>query len=135
MAFSALFFFSLHIFSSGGLTVFLDSQTTPFLFMSCSVGKRVADIYMGRHGTSCAAPTCFPQSSGTFHGKTSALESDKLICRQSIVIMAFHYSETVSLSYKTNKVHLKDISHIMHGQDSRPPYSWQCVIREFQSKE
>lgn len=84
--------------------------------MSCSIGeKRAVDIYMGRHGTSFAAPTCFPQSSVTFHGKTAALESDKLIRRQNIVIMAFHYSKTASHSYKTNKVRLKDIiSHITH---------------------
>lgn len=49
----------------------------------------------------------FPQNSITFLGRTSGLGADKLVRRQNIVIIAFHYNKTVSLSHKTNKVHLK----------------------------
>lgn len=72
-----------------------------------------------------------------FPGKTSGLGADKHVCRQNIVITVFHYNETVSLSHKTNRVHLKryNIScNTPSGGDSRPPFSWQRVTGEFQTK-
>ena len=53
----------------------------------------------------------FPQcrNSLRFLGKAADLGADKPIRRLNIVIIAFHYDKTVSLSYKTNKVHFKDI--------------------------
>lgn len=45
----------------------------------------------------------------------AGLGADKVVCRQDIVNMEFHYNKTVSLSYKTNRVQLKDImSHVIH---------------------
>lgn len=59
----------------------------------------------------------FPQrrNSIAFLGKMAGLGADKVVCRQDIVNMEFHYNKTVSLSYKTNRVQLKDImSHVIH---------------------
>lgn len=50
-----------------------------------------------------------------FPWEASGLGADKLVRRQNIVAIAFHYNKTVSLSYKTNKVPFKDIvSHIIY---------------------
>lgn len=58
-------------------------------------------------------PQC--QNSLSFLGKAAGLGTDEPILRQNIVIIAFHYNKTVSLSSKTNKVHLKDIiSDVIH---------------------
>lgn len=92
---------------------FRSSQTltTLFLFMSWSAS---GDIHKRRHGTGCTAPTCF-HCSITFLGKTAGLETDKPVCRQNTVIIAFQYNKTVSLTYKTNTAYLRDIiSHVMH---------------------
>lgn len=67
---------------------------------------------------SCAARTCFHSSRNSiaFLGKMAGLGADKLVRRQDIVNTGFHYNKTVSLSYKTNRVQLKDIiSHVIHG--------------------
>ena len=59
----------------------------------------------------------FPQyrNSLGFLGKAADLGVDKPVLRRNTVIIAFHYDKTVSLSYKTNKVHFKDIiSDVIH---------------------
>lgn len=85
---------------------------TLFMFMSCSTGKMLVVIFIkgGMARVAWSASTCFQCVQSLSLGKKAGLEADKPACRQNIVIIASNYKKTVSLSYKTNKVHLKDVT-------------------------
>lgn len=107
--------------SMGGLIVIsqqsISNDPSSVYVMFCC-GNASGDIYKKRHGMSCAAPTCFHSvriRAPCLGKKRAGLGADKLVRRQNILNTAFHYNKTVSLSHKTNKIHLKDIiSHVIH---------------------